>query len=217
MSFPPMFINGELAQAHAEQQSMREAMDSTGAALRDRVVAEYPKAVWSPSSNYTPGRASAVERIVIHITDGQPLTRRAVAHLRKTRAEYEQEGRDASPVSAHFLIGQAGEVVQLVRLQDTAWHATSWNASSIGIEHVARSRGEHGAEDPGLPLTAAQLAASSALVRWLCEQLGLPLDEQVIVPHCAHPKTTHRDCGRGQEEGGIWPWAEYWRLLRGDT
>jgi N-acetyl-anhydromuramyl-L-alanine amidase AmpD len=199
-----------------EQQSMREAMDAAGASLREALSsAEYPAASWSPSPNFTPGRDRPVDRVVIHITDGQPLTHRAVAHLQKTRAEYEAQGRDASPVSAHFLIGQAGEVVQLVRLCDTAWHATSWNAHSIGIEHVARTPGEHGPDDPGLPLTAEQLAASAALVRWLCARFGLPIDEHHVLPHCAHPRTTHRDCGRDEEQGGIWPWSRYWQLLEG--
>mgnify|MGYP000225758294 CR=1 FL=1 len=173
--------------------------------------AEYPGARWAPSPNFTPGRDEAVDTIVAHHTDGQPRTDRAVEHLQKSRADYQAEGRDRSPVSAHFLIGQDGEIVQLVRLQDTAWHCSGWNGRSIGIEHIARTPGELGPEDPGLPLTPAQLDASAALVAWLRRRHALPMS--AVKPHCANPKTTHRDCGRDVLDGGIWPWAEYLRRI----
>ena len=144
-------------------------------------------------------------------------------------------------MSAHFLVGRQGEVVQLVRLDDTAWHASGVNAVSVGIEHVARTPGEldrrdrwakldqrersalldpgapaelqDSPTDPGLQLTPAQLEASVALVRWLCDRLGLPADPLHVVPHCSVPGTTHNDCGRDVADGGIWPWAEYFRRL----
>lgn len=174
-------------------------------------------------------RSSKVDRIVVHITDGQPRLDRAVEHLCKP------DGK----VSAHFLIVRSGEVLQLVRLQDTAWHASGVNGMSVGIEHVARTPGEldrrgrwlamgvskraellePGApqelaqlsSDPGLPLTQAQLDASAALVRWLCSHLGLPLTS--VMPHCQVEGSTHRDCGRDVSDGGIWPWAEYRRRV----
>ena len=164
-----------------------------------------PFAVWTPSPNYSRGRSgTAVDRVVIHHTDGQPRLDRAVEHLRNPSPS-------GSPVSAHFLIGQAGEVVQLVDIDSTAWHCSGWNKRSIGIEHVARTPGELGQDDPGLPLTVAQLEASARLVGWLLAQLGLQLD--AVVPHCSSPVTTHKDCGLDVADGGIWSWAEYRRRL----
>ena len=168
-----------------------------------------PFATWTPSPNFNRGRSGvAVDRIVQHQTDGQPRLDRAVEHLTNANPS-------GSPVSAHFLIGQAGEIVQLVDTEDTAWHCSGWNKRSVGIEHVARTPGELSKDDPGLPLTAAQLAASARLVGWLLAQLGLQLD--AVVPHCSSPVTTHRDCGRADSDGGIWPWASYLEMVRNNS
>lgn len=174
---------------------------------------DYIPAQWLPSPNFTRGRSKPIDCIVLHHTDGQPRLDRAVAHLRKTRADYLAEGRDRGPVSAHFLVGQGGEVVQLVRIEDVAWHASGVNGVSVGIEHIARTPGELGKDDPGLLLTDAQLDASAALVRWLCARLKLPVDGRHIIPHCRVVGTSHHDCGLDVEEGGIWDWRDYFRRL----
>ena len=159
-----------------------------------------PFASWTASPNFTKGRSgAAIDRIVVHQTDGQPRLDRAVEHLANPDSEHR--------VSAHFLIGREGEVVQLVDVGDTAWHCSGWNKSSIGIEHCARAPKELGHDDPGLPLTEPQLDASARLVAWLLRELGLQL--AAVVPHCSSPVTTHKDCGRDVADGGIWPWAEY--------
>lgn len=190
------------------------------------MTAEYPSAIWSPSPNHSP-RGREPDRVVIHITDGTPHLPTCVEHLR------DRESR----VSAHFVVGQKGEVVQLVRLADRAWHAGAANARSIGIEHCARTPGEldrlwprltmakrrllvadpalaESPTDPGLPLTEPQLLASARLVRWLCERYGWPVDSEHIGPHCEVPGTTHIDCGLDVERGGSWPWRRYWQMLR---
>lgn len=162
----------------------------------------YPIATWAPSPNYTRGRSgTAVDLIVIHNTDGNARSDRAVEHLRNP------EPSNGKRVSAHFLIGQTGEVFQLVDTFDTAWHCSGWNKRSVGIEHVARTPGELSHDDPGLPLTTEQLAASAKLVAWLLREFGLPIE--AVVPHCSSPVTTHKDCGRDIAAGGIWPWEAY--------
>ena len=162
----------------------------------------YLQATWAPSPNYTRGRGGhKVDLVTIHNTDGQPRSDRAVAHLRNP------EPSNGHRVSAHFLVGQDGEVFQLVDTADTAWHCSGWNARSVGVEHVARTPREHGKGDQGFPLTAEQLRASAKLVGWLLRELGLPVE--AVVPHCSSPTTTHHDCGRDQADGGIWPWEEY--------
>ena len=171
----------------------------------------YPGAVWLPSPNVTRGRALRVDRVVVHITDGRDRLDRAVAHLRNP----EPSGGPGRRVSAHFVVGRGGEVAQLVDLGDTAWHASGWNGRSVGIEHVARTPGELGRDDAGMQLTPEQLAASAALVRWICAELGIPADAEHVVPHCSVPGTTHADCGRDVADGGIWPWPEYLAMLAG--
>lgn len=182
--------------------------------------AEYPGAVWSPSPNHSSRKGATVDKIVIHITDGGPSLRNCVERFQKAETK-------AAP---HFVVGRGGEVVQLVELSRAAWHASGWNRESVGIEHIARTPGElknwpklsretrlklveneedaEAVTDPGLAVTEAQIAASAALVRWLCERLGLPCDREHVVGHYECPTTTHEDCGLGIEDGGIWPWFE---------
>ena len=161
------------------------------------MTAQYPGALWAPSPNYSRGRREPVSLIVIHITDGQPRLDRCVERFQKAKTQ----------ASAHFVVGRDGEVVQLVKLGDRAWHDSGRNGISVGIEHVARTPGELGPDDAGLALTEAQLDASAALVAWLLGLLKLGLE--AVVPHCSNPASSHRDCGLDIEEGGIWPWATY--------
>lgn len=188
------------------------------------MAAEYPLASWSPSPNHSSRRGAVVDKVVIHITDGSPSLKNCVERFQKAETK-------ASP---HFVIGRGGEVVQLVELSRAAWHASGWNRESVGIEHVCRSPGElkqwaklsretrrklvecdedaDADSDPGLMPTEAQIAASAALVKWLCAKLGLPMDRRHVVGHYESPTTTHGDCGLGIEDGGIWPWARFLKL-----
>lgn len=181
--------------------------------------AEYPLATWAPSPNHSSRKGATVDRIVIHVTDGGPSLRNCVERFQRTETQ-------AAP---HFVVGRGGEVVQLVQLDRAAWHSSGWNRESVGIEHVARTPGElkgwpklsretrrklvetdedaEATTDPGLMPTDAQIAASSALVRWLCAMLGLPYDREHVVGHYENPTTSHEDCGRGEGDGGIWPWS----------
>ena len=68
-------------------------------------------------------------------------------------------------VSAHYIIGREGEIYQMVRDSDKAWHAKGANADSIGIEHSAAA---------GDSMTPAQTLSSVALVRWLLSEYKLP-------------------------------------------
>ena len=168
---------------------------------------DYPTAIPVPAdpSNYRgwhggercPSRP--ISRIVIHITDGHPDPRGT--------AEMFQQPRHGA--SAHFVVGQDGTVIQCVALDDIAWHASSANEDSIGIEHSARAPGEWdkllGHHDPGLSLSPVQLLASAKLVRWLCDRYGLPIDRAHVLGHCeADPSTTHTDC-----PNAIWDWPAY--------
>jgi hypothetical protein len=84
---------------------------------------------WSgpvPDSNFARGRSGyPISLIVDHwmatTFDG------AMAHFMN----------GAAGVSAHYLISQQGRIVQVVRDEDTAYHAGNWsvNQQSIGIEH----------------------------------------------------------------------------------
>jgi N-acetyl-anhydromuramyl-L-alanine amidase AmpD len=146
-----------------------------------------------------------INRVVIHITDGAGRIDGTIAWFKGPR---KPDGTPL-PVSAHYVVGQDGEVVQMVREKDVAYHANSANGDSIGIEHCARSPHALGGSDKGLPPTEVQYAASAALVRDICKRLGLPLDRQHVLGHNEADKTTtHTGCPTN-----AWDWNYYMGLL----
>lgn len=125
--------------------------------------------VWSPSPNYTEGRAGhTVDKIVVHWCDA--TLDQAVKHFQVDGSKYPFNG-----VSAHFVVEDT-RVVQCVKAIDTGWHAGDFlvNQTSIGIEHSA---------DPFRPASDATYATSGALIAQLCKQLGLPLTRRLLHPH----------------------------------
>ena len=144
------------------------------------------------SSNYRAvSTARTIDKIVIHITDGRANINGPISWFKNPTAN----------VSAHYVIGQDGEIVQMVAHNDVAWHAGSANGTSIGIEHVANTH--------GLNPTAAQMCASAALVTWLCDQYGIPADRTHILGHAdADTRTTHRAC-----PNAVWDWNYYMDMI----
>jgi hypothetical protein len=84
-------------------------------------------------------------------------------------------------VSAHYIIGQDGIIVQMVNDTDSAWHAGSadMNRRSIGIEHVAKV---------GDKITVQQSQSSIKLIKWLMQQYGIL--KANIIPHSQLKKTS---------------------------
>lgn len=183
------------------------APEATAAGLAV-TVAEYGRvARVVPSPAFTAGRSNtAIDRIVIHITDA-PTTSSTVNTFSAPGAQ----------ASAHYLVGQDGEIVQFVSETDTAWHARGANRRSIGIEHVAIKSG--GADYPrrdgtmqhydALPPSDIQYSESAALVSSLCQKYGLTADRTTIIGHNeADPTTTHGACPTGN-----WDWDHYMNLV----
>ncbi len=128
---------------------------------RDRVSTEpvdrdYPDAIgFIQANNYKiPSEGTReIDSIVIHITGGPATTESsAVNHFLD----------NTSNASAHYIVNRQGEVIQMVRDKDIAFHARSANKTSIGIEHVNRWNSE-AKEYP----TDEQYTASAKLVNWL--------------------------------------------------
>lgn len=114
-------------------------------------MARYPDAIQHPSS--------------IH-HDDRPLTKGIVIHWTAGHKTGDLATLDGPNVDVHFYVDKAGEVYQLLDSDSEAWHAFhTANTFCIGIEH----------EGSGEPWTAAQLAASAKLARWLCDQYGIPV------------------------------------------
>ncbi len=166
--------------------------DAIGAALAYG-GAEYSMARWVPadSSNYST-RSAAIDRIVIHTTQGSYAG--AISWFQNP----------SSDVSAHYVIRSSdGEITQMVREANKAWHVGTYNSRSIGIEH------EGFVADPGRWYTDAMYRSSAALVRHLCAKYGIPIDRTHIIGHVEAPGATHTDPGSG------WDWDRYMALVRG--
>jgi N-acetylmuramoyl-L-alanine amidase/Mannosyl-glycoprotein endo-beta-N-acetylglucosaminidase len=89
-----------------------------------------------------------------------------------------------SKVSAHYVIGRDGSIIQMVRDADKAWHARNANADSIGIEHCA---------GPDDEMTKAQRDSSVSLVKWLLSEYKL--SSKSIFGHRFTPENVgHTSC-----------------------
>ncbi|WP_375691979.1 N-acetylmuramoyl-L-alanine amidase [Pseudooceanicola sp. LIPI14-2-Ac024] len=117
-----------------------------------------PGATWAPSPNFGPRRhGGAPSLVVLHYTAMPDAT----AALDRLRDPEPPEG--LGPVSAHYLVSERGDLWQLVREADRAWHAGAgnWagcedvNSHSIGIELA--NTGAH-------PFAERQMAALEALL-----------------------------------------------------
>ncbi|MFE0772781.1 N-acetylmuramoyl-L-alanine amidase [Streptomyces sp. NPDC058861] len=156
---------------------------------------DYPPALWVPASsgNYSAGRTSAVTKVVVHVTQGSYAG--SISWFQNP----------SSQVSAHYVIRSSdGQVTQTVRERDTAWHARSANASSVGVEH------EGYVSNPAW-FTDAMYRSSAALTRHLTSKYGIPRDRAHVVGHSEVPGNDHTDPGPN------WNWAYYMSLVRGET
>jgi hypothetical protein len=127
-----------------------------------------PNLSWYGSPNFTPGRSSPIDTIVVHWMDGW---------LSGTDQVFQDQIRKTS---AHYGI-ENDTIHQYVQETDTAWHAGSFpaNSRSIGIEHSAQ---------PGRPASDATYASSIWLIATLCRKYGLN-PYTAIKPHNAFYNT----------------------------
>lgn len=114
-------------------------------------------------------RAADATAIVLHTSRGRRgVVREGSRPSDKARALTRYQVRTRKKVSWCITIGAAGDVYQQCDAALLAtWHATVANGYSVGIEL---------AQDRDTPdLTQAQVDAAVAVVRALCEALGIPL------------------------------------------
>lgn len=146
-----------------------------------------PLATWQASDNFEPRKA---QLIIIHHTNMTTLSQ--ALHTLKTS---NTQGR----VSAHYLIGREGQILQLVADNQRAWHAgiarwagrTDLNSASIGIELD---------NDGDKPFTEPQIAALLSLLADLTTRLGIE----------AHQIWGHSDIApaRKDDPNKYFPWAK---------
>ena len=180
-------------------------------------VVDYPGAVWHgpvANTNFAPGRSgNSVGYIIVHTIDG-PSMQSAVDR-------FQTVGQEAS---AHYIIGTNGDVWQVVREADTAFHSgnLSYNQQSIGIELEGRSDGNlvNGSEDFSWQ-SVAQRAALKNVVNWLLSRYPAILTDrahilghnQVPSPGSPYPPATEWGGANNHHDPGAW---YNWRQLMTD-
>ncbi len=146
-----------------------------------------------PSPNHGPRAAGKpVDILLLHYT-GMLSEAAALAWLVNPAAQ----------VSAHYLVGEDGHIVQMVDETERAWHAgksvwageTDINSRSIGIE-IANPGHEFGYR--GFP--PGQIAAVIALCRDVLSRHPIP-PERVLAHSDVAP-------ARKEDPGELFPWSE---------
>ncbi len=183
--------------------------------------ADYPEAIWNPAPgcNFNE-RTLPVSAVVIHYTEGSYAG--CISWFKNCDAQ----------VSAHYVIRSAdGQVTQMVREADKAWHARTANGYTIGIEHEAYG-------NIWSFFTEEMYQSSANLVRNICERYepidghrtfyrdtldsGLCLNNGVhslggetacikIRGHQHYPDQSHTD------PGPYWDWNYYYKLINEGT
>ncbi len=172
-------------QGHApEEETMKEAEWVSSPLVRRRIA--------SPNFGERRGRPG-IDMIVLHYT-GCPSAESALLWMCSPDSQ----------VSAHYLVDEDGEILQLVDERARAWHAglSCWagesdiNSCSIGIE--IQNEG-HAAEGGLPPYPEAQIAAVIALCRDIMDRHGIA--PQRVVGHS--DVAPARKCDPGEH----FPWA----------
>lgn len=143
---------------------------------------------WNPSPNFGPRKGgAAVDLVVVHYTA-----------MNGPKPALDRLCDPAFEVSAHYLIGQGGQVWQMVDESHRAWHAGrgAWggcrdvNSASIGIELC--NRGDH--------------AFPTAQIQTLVDLLAGIATRHHIAPQRV---IGHSDMApdRKQDPGALFPWS----------
>ncbi len=121
------------------------------------------------SPHYSSRAGADIDTIVVHYTTAGTVSG-TIAHFKNPESQ----------VSAHYIIDKNGDIYQMVKDTDKAWHAAKANRTSIGIEHVAKV---------GDRLTEVQKKSSIHLIKWLMTEYKIPKEnikahKQVLETSC---------------------------------
>jgi N-acetyl-anhydromuramyl-L-alanine amidase AmpD len=167
------------------------------------IIIDNFKIEWKPSPNYSKGRAGRKPiAIVNHITAG--LMPGTLSWLCNPQAQ----------ASAHYLVTKVGQIFQLVKDEDTSWHAgivnrpkwplydgTNPNRYTIGIEYECVSGGK---------LTEIQYQAGLWLTQKIIKKYTIPIDRNHIIGHYLIDTIN-----RPNDPGPEFPWDRLFDDLNG--
>ncbi len=186
------FSTGGTAVAHAAGSSLIAAAPLPSL--------DYSPAEWVPAdpANYTVSDRPAgyqVNMIVIHDIEGS---------VDSAITAFQDPARAGS---AHYIVGEAGGIWQMVAEKDIAWHAGNWdyNTRAIGIEHEGWACCNY--------YTTAEYNTSARLAASICSRWGVPLDRAHVIAHSEVPDPNNPGLFGGEEHhtdpGPYWNWSYY--------
>lgn len=186
--------------------------------VQDVESRDYGAAIWVPaaSCNYSSRNGMSVSNVAIHYTEGTYAG--AIAWFQNCAAK----------ASAHYVIRSVdGQITQMVRENDKAWHVGVANSYTIGIEHEAYG-------DVSSFFTMAMYVSSATLVRNICARYPVikphhtfyrdTLDDGTALNSGQHPLGGSSSCTqiRGHQHfpnqthtdpGPYWDWNFYYQLV----
>jgi N-acetylmuramoyl-L-alanine amidase len=192
------------------EQLVARAPDGEDAGIVDTsasatlATVDFPGARWVYSPNQSSRSGTAVREVAVHTMQGSYAG--SISWFQNASSE----------VSAHYLIRSSdGQVTQMVRESQKAWHVRSHNPHSIGIEH------EGYISNPDW-YTTAMYNASAAITRQSCARYAgivctramrsyttadLSDADYDIIGHQNLTDNSHTDPGK------YWNWSKYYGLI----
>lgn len=187
---------------------------------------DYPGAIWCPagSCNYSSRNGHEISAVTIHYTQGTYAG--AIAWFQNCT-----HNGVGSRVSAHYVLRSIdGQVTQMVRESDKAWHVGNCNSYTVGIEHEAYG-------DIASYFTTAMYESSALLTRNICDRNGISplrmfyrdtLDDGTVLNYGLHSLGGETSCIKIKghqhfpdqshtDPGPYWNWNRYYKLVNFDT
>ena len=197
----------------ATTNSDPNARTETSNSVADVQSTDYPPALWNQAStsNFDVGRGGYTPtNVVIHTCEGSYSG--TISWFQNPSAQ----------VSAHYVVRSSdGQITQMVREKDKAWHVLNHNYYTIGIEH------EGYVASGNTWYTDAMYKSSAALVRDICSSWtidgttcfrGPATSGTNFLPVTVRIKGHQHYSGNTHTDPGIyWNWAKYADLINPPT
>ena len=194
----------------SEEPKKKSASSSAGSsAAPEQINVDYPGAIWTEALYWSSRDGSAITHVVIHTMQG------SYAGSINWFLNFD------SQVSSHYLMRSSdGQITQMVRDADKAWHARSANAYSLGIEH------EGFVDNPDW-YTDVMYDESARLTAYMCNAYLIDCsraydgishstvvelsNDFTVKGHQHYPEQVHSDPGIN------WDWPRYHSLVNGSV